>query len=80
MLSSARGWLVFSVWRSGLAVLQPQLSHMLVQSCVIISLVSYSQYNARLDRLGVKMNGGTANINGSMNRPASVCAKLLIRS
>ena len=79
MLSSARVRLVFSVWRSGLVFLRPQLSRTLVQFCIIISLVSYSQFNARLNWLGAKMNDATTDggINGSMNRPPSGCTKLL---
>ena len=64
VLSSARCYLVFSCT--------------LFQSCIIISLVSYSQYNTYLDWPGAEINASSAagGINGSMNRLALGCAKL----
>ena len=66
VLSSARARLVFGIW----------LSCTLVQFCIMILQVSYSQYNTLLDRPRAEMNAATG-INRSMNRPASGCAKLL---
>ena len=75
VLSSARTWLVFGVWRLCLTVPQP-LAFLRARS--VSHYFIYSQYNALLDWLRAEVNAAAAaGTNRLMNRPASGRAKLL---